>query len=130
MKAIATILAAAALALTGSAAVARTGPTGEEKLARMLEGRVAGQPQRCIADYHGRDVQVLDRVGVVYKDGDTVWVARVDDPESLRDRDILIVDRLSGASLCRDDLKRTVDRTEGFLKSVVFFDDFVPYRRG
>lgn len=131
MKTIASILAGAALILSGTQAFARSGPSGEERLARMLAGRVAGQPMRCISEFsRGRDVQVIDRVGVVYDAGDTVWVARAIDPESLRDRDILIIERMGGGSLCRDDVKRTVDRTAGMLKSVVFLSDFVPYRRG
>ena len=129
MKTLASILACTALVLGGTTALARSGPTGEERLAHMLEGRVAGQPMRCINDFHGKDVQVIDRVGVVYDAGNTLWVARASDPESLRDRDILIVERLSGATLCRDDIKRTIDRVDGSLRSVVFVSDFVPYRR-
>ncbi|MEO6041984.1 MAG: hypothetical protein ABIP41_08790 [Croceibacterium sp.] len=128
MMRVATLIALGALALTGSAGLARA-PSGEQRLARMLEGRVAGRPMRCINAFHGRDVQVIDRVGIVYDDGKTVWVARADDPDSVRDRDILIVERMSGSNLCRDDVKRTVDRSEGFLRSVVFLGDFVPYTR-
>jgi hypothetical protein len=129
MKTIATLIAGTALALTGSAALAKA-PSGEERLAHMLEGRTAGQPMRCISEFsRGRDVQVIDRVGVVYDAGDTIWVARAQDPEALRDRDILVVDRMNGSQLCRDDIKRTIDRYEGNLKSVVFVTDFVPYRR-
>jgi hypothetical protein len=130
MKLIATLIAGTALALTGSSALAKA-PSGEERLAHMLEGRIAGQPMRCISEFsRGRDVQVIDRVGVVYDAGDTIWVARAHDPDALRDRDILVVDRMSGGQLCRDDIKRTIDRYEGNLKSVVFVSDFVPYRRG
>lgn len=129
MKTLATFLIGTALAVIGSAASAKV--SGEEQLARLLEGRVvAGEPSRCISAIRGRDVRVIDRVGIVYDAGETVWVARATNPESLRDRDILVVDRFSATSLCRDDIKRTVDRTDGFLKSVVFVEDFVPYRRG
>ena len=129
MKTIATLIAGTALALMGSAALAK-GPSGEERLATMLEGRVAGQPAACINDMHAsKDVQVLDRVGLVYKAGNTIWVARATDPESIRDRDVLVVDRFSG-QLCRTDHMRMIDRFDGSLRSVVFLDGFVPYRRG
>lgn len=129
MKMIATLIAGTVLALTGSAALAKA-PSGEERLATMLAGRVAGRPATCINDMHAsKDVQVLDRVGLVFKAGDTIWVGRAIDPESIRDRDILVVDRFGG-QLCRTDHMRTVDRFDGSLRSVVFVDGFVPYRRG
>jgi len=129
MKTLASILAGAALAVSGTTAALAAGPSGEERLARMLEGRVAGAPESCISDMHAsKDVQVLDRVGLVFKSGNTIWVARARDPESIRDRDVLVVDRRNG-QLCNTDSMRMVDRVTGALQSVVFLDDFVPYRR-
>ena len=50
MKTLATILAGAALALTGTTAVLAKSPEqNEAKLARMLEGRTAGEPVNCIS---------------------------------------------------------------------------------
>jgi hypothetical protein len=129
MKSLPLILASAALALGGSAALARHAPDGEAKLAKMLEGRVAGKPVRCISTYRSQDIQVIDRVGLVYDAGRTIYVARAAHPESLRDSDVLIVERFNGASLCREDVRRTVDRTDGFMRSVVFLEDFVPYTK-
>lgn len=127
MKTLATILAGAALALTASAAGARR-PSGEETLARLLEGRVPGQPVRCINVFRSNQLRVIDRVGVVYDAGSTIYLARARDPESLRDDDVLVTSRF-GSDLCRDDQMHTVERYSGALKSVVFLDDFVPYKR-
>ncbi|MEO6151530.1 MAG: hypothetical protein ABIT09_00350 [Croceibacterium sp.] len=128
MKLFAALIAAASLIATGGAAVARS-PNGETTLARMLEGRVAGKPMRCITAFRSNDIEVIDRVGVIYRDGKTIWVARADDPDSVRDYNVMIFERFSGSQLCREDISRTVDRDSGFLTSVVFVGDFVPYSR-
>ena len=131
MKTLATILAGAALALTGAAAAsAQTlAEQGEAKLARMLEGRTAGEPVSCISAMRSNNLQVIEHVGLVYKTGNTVYVARADDPRSLGRNDVVVIERL-GSQLCKQDVIRTVDRTGGFLTGVVFLGDFVPYKRG
>ncbi|WP_241233560.1 hypothetical protein [Altericroceibacterium xinjiangense] len=127
-------LAAASLALGGaSAGHAMAGSSssqarGEARLAKMLEGRVPGQPQSCIPAMVSRNLQVLDRTALVYDAGSTVWVARPSDPRSLDDSDILVIDRFS-SSLCKQDVIRTVDRYTGFMSGVVFLGDFVPYKK-
>ena len=130
MKKLALILAGAALALTGAAASAETlAERGEAKLARMLEGRVAGEPRNCITTFDSSRLQVIEHVGFVYDSGDTIWVARATDPDMLGRWDVPIVDRF-GSQLCTTDMIRTVDRGGGHFTGVVFLEDFVPYRRG
>ena len=130
MKTLTIILAGAALALTGAAASAQTlAEKGEAKLARMLEGRTAGEPVSCISTMRSNQLQVIEHVGLVYESGDTVYVARPSDPRSLGRNDVLIMNRFS-SQLCKQDVIRTVDRTGGFQTGVVFLNDFVPYKRG
>jgi hypothetical protein len=131
MKALATILAGAALALSGAtAASAQTlAEKGEARLAKMLEGRSAGEPVSCISAMRGNKLQVIEYVGLVYESGDTVYVARPSDPRSLGRNDVVIIDRF-GSQLCKQDVVRTVDRHNGFISGVVFLSDFVPYKRG
>jgi hypothetical protein len=131
MKALATILAGAALALSGAtAASAQTlAEKGEARLAQMLEGRSAGEPVSCISAMRGNKLQVIEYVGLVYESGDTVYVARPSDPRSLGRNDVVIIDRF-GSQLCKQDVVRTVDRHNGFMSGVVFLSDFVPYKRG
>ena len=62
MKTLSLILAGAALALTGATAVlARSAEENEAKLARMLEGRVAGEPVNCIAALRS-EREVMERM--------------------------------------------------------------------
>ena len=122
-------IATAALALTGTQAQAETRmEKNEARLAQMLEGRVAGEPQSCVSAFRTNDIEVLEYVGIVYDAGDTIWVARATDPRSLGMNDIPIIDRF-GSQLCRHDVIRTVDRYSQFTTGAVFLQDFVPYTK-
>ncbi len=121
--------ALAAPALTAAPASAQTAQErSEERLAKMLEGREAGEPQACIRALNSRDIEVIDYVGIVYESGDTIWVSRVKDPRSLRWSDIPVFDRY-GSQLCKFDVVRTVDSSTHMYSGAVFLEDFVPYRK-
>ena len=130
MNRLSLILAGAAVALTGAAsATAETrAEKGEAQLAKMLEGRTAGEPVQCISALRGDRVQVIEHVGIVYDAGKTIYVARAADPKSLGHWDVPIIERF-GSQLCKTDVIRTVDRSGGFLSGVVFLNDFVPYTK-
>ncbi|MBS1240348.1 MAG: hypothetical protein H6R45_1054, partial [Proteobacteria bacterium] len=49
MRKIMAALALSALVLGGTAVEAKEKKTGEEKLAELLDGRVAGEPASCIS---------------------------------------------------------------------------------
>lgn len=130
MKLIATITAAAALALGAGAATANeTIEKGETRLAEMLEGYVAGEPVRCITTFRSNAPQIIDRVALVHDEGKTIYVARPANPRSLDNGDILLVERFSPTRLCASDNMRTIDRTSGFTTGNVFVKEFVPYTR-
>ena len=102
---------------------------GEQKLAKLLEGRVAGRPVRCINNRPSQPMQTIDGVAYVYGSGNTIYVQRTRNPEEIRDRNILISDRVTGSQMCRTDLVRAVDQFSQFFMGPVFFEDFVPYTR-
>jgi hypothetical protein len=118
---------AASLAATGcvSTTAAERAAEGEAKLARMLEGRVAGQSQSCISAWRNTNLQVINETAIVYDAGNTIYVARPAQPQSLDSDDILVIER-TGSQLCKHDIVRTVDRS-GFMTGVIFLGDFVPY---
>jgi len=128
---IAVVAAAAALALASGGVSAKSSyEKGEERLAKMLEGRVAGEPSNCITTMRGSSaLQVVDGVALVYKAGDTLWVARPRERDMLRANDALIMDRFSSSRLCAIEPMRTIDRTGGYFTGVVFLEDFVPYTK-
>lgn len=102
---------------------------GEQKLAEMLEGRVAGEPKRCIRTRINERLRVIDETAYVYGSGKTIYVQRTKQPERIDRDDILVSRRFNATQLCSLDLMNTVDRGVGFFTGVVFFDDFVPYTR-
>lgn len=129
MKSIALGLAGMTMLAAPLAASAQSvAERGEARLAQMLEGRVAGTPVSCIPAMRDNRLQVIDRVGLVYDAGKTIYVARVNNPNSLNGNDVPIIERF-GSQLCRHDVTRTVDRYNGFVSGAVFLQDFVPYTK-
>ena len=128
MKTLATILAGAALVLGGTAVSAKSAEENEAKLARMLEGRTAGEPVSCISALNSNRLEVIEHVGIVYDAGSTIYVARPTDPRQLGRDDVVVIDR-HGGQLCTSDVIRTIDRYQGFTTGAVFLDRFVPYSK-
>lgn len=107
-----------------------TTPTkGEKRLAKLIAGRVAGEPVSCIRTLPRDRMEVIDRTAYVYGSGETIYVQRTKDPERISDTDTLITNRFSATQLCRLDQTTTIDRFTGFFTGAVFFEDFVPYTR-
>ncbi|MBQ94693.1 MAG: hypothetical protein CL510_02515 [Actinobacteria bacterium] len=102
---------------------------GEKKLADMLEGRVAGEPQSCINTFGSRNLMQIDNTALVYRDGKTIWVNYTRNPDSIDDSDVMVLKRFSGSSLCRTDTIELVDRVGGFFSGVLLLDDFIPYTK-
>ncbi len=102
---------------------------GEAKLAKLLEGRVAGEPQRCIRTGLSNRMRVIDETAYVYGSGKTIYVQRTHNPEDIDRDDIMVQRRFSPSQLCKLDITTTADRAFGMFSGVVFFDDFIPYTR-
>ena len=102
---------------------------GEKRLAKMLEGRVAGEPESCIRTIGSRNLVTIDGTALVYRTGDTVWVNYTKHPDAIDDRDYLVIQKWGGPSqLCKTDQITTYSRGGNFFSGVIFLDDFVPYR--
>tara|TARA_A100001391_G_scaffold99255_2_gene65875 strand:+ start:7561 stop:7959 length:399 start_codon:yes stop_codon:yes gene_type:complete len=129
MKPFIALAAASTLAL-GVAPASAESPAerAEARLAERLEGRTAGEAKNCITTMNSNRLEVVERVGLVYERGDTIWVARTTTPNQLRFDDIPIIERF-GSQLCRQDVIRTVDRSTGSFTGAVFLEKFVPYTR-
>jgi hypothetical protein len=129
MRKIALAIAATAALLSGPAIQAKAPRlTGEEKLAKLLEGRVAGEPVSCISLQSTRDTRIIDKTAIVYDSGRTIYVNRPRDPSSL-DSDDIMVTKPTGSQLCRLDIVQMRDRTSFFYSGFVGLEDFVPYRK-
>ena len=123
------LAASAAVTLLAAPAAAEERPKGEATFAEMLEGRVAGEPERCIRLMGSDPLTIIDGAAVVAKRGDTIWVNRTANPDSLDDDDRMTIRKFSGSQLCRFDQVTTHSRTGNFYTGNIILRDFVPYRR-
>jgi hypothetical protein len=128
MRKLAMIIAAGAMLAAGTAADARNRQTGEQQLAKLLEGRVAGRPIDCISIFDSRDQRVIDKTAIVYGHGNTIYVNRPTNARSLDDDDVLVSD-IHGSQVCKLDVVRLHDRSGGFYNGFVGLEQFVPYRK-
>lgn len=129
MKTATLIAAIAAGALfAGPAAAEEAKPKGEAELAKLLEGRVAGEPQNCVQTFPSTDMRIIDGTAIVIERGSTLYVNIPQHPESLDDDDAMKIRRTSN-QLCRTDIVTTFDRTGGFYTGNIFLGDFVPYKK-
>ena len=120
---------AAALVLTGAAADAKPRLTGEEQLAKLLDGRVAGKPVMCINTRNSGSSTVIDKTAIVYGSGRTLYVQRPRiGAESLSSNDILVT-VLPISQLCSVDTIQLRDRVNFFWRGFVGLGEFVPYTR-
>lgn len=123
-----TAMTAALLAVPLASAQAGPRLSPQQKLDKLLEGRVAGKPVDCIDTYINRDSTVIDKTAIVYGSGRTIYVNRPKYPESLRDDDVLVTE-LHSTRLCSVDVVKLHDRTGGWYRGFVGLSEFVPYTR-
>lgn len=128
-KNIGTLAVLAAAAGLVAAPLEASRPSGEERLAKLIEGRVVGEPRRCISTTGNHNLTIIDKTAIVYKDGRRVWVNRTAHPEDIDEDDILVIRKFSGSSLCRTDMITLADRYSGMFSGAIFLGDFVPYEK-
>lgn len=102
---------------------------GEARLAKLLEGRVAGEPQECITEFRNTRMTTIDDTAYVYGRGRTIYVQRTRRPESIDRDDILVTRKFGNSRLCRLDMINTIDRYAGFFTGGVQFTQFIPYTK-
>jgi hypothetical protein len=123
------IAAIGALLLSGSAADARPRLTGEEQLAKLLEGRVAGKPVDCISMITIGGSTVIDKTAIVYGSGRTLYVQRPRSGATSLDSSDILVTQLVTSQLCSIDTVQLRDRNGHFWRGFVALDKFVPYTK-
>lgn len=101
---------------------------GEAKLAKVLQGRTAGKPVRCLDMSQRRDMQVIDHTALIFRDGDTYYVNRPDGVNFLSWSDVPVF-KIWGDQLCSKDLVRLRDSATLMPGATMIMGEFVPYRR-
>jgi hypothetical protein len=119
-----------ALAVLGFSATADARKLSpEQKLDKVLAGRVAGEPSDCIYLPTVRSTRIIDRTAIVYDAGKVLWVNRpASGAATLDDSDVLVT-RTHNSRLCSIDVVRLHDRTHHMQTGFVGLGEFVPYRK-
>ncbi len=123
------MLVAASLLLSAPAAQAAPKLEPEAKLARMLEGRVAGEPVNCISFRDIRSTEIVDDTAIVYRVGRTLYVNRPRGGAGSLDRDDVLVTRTTQSRLCSIDVVHLYDSASRIQSGFVSLGEFVPYER-
>ena len=123
------LLAASLLLLSGSAAIAKPKLDPEARLAKALEGRVAGEPVDCIQLSRVNSTRIIDRTAIIYDAGSILYVNRPRAGGERLDRHDTLVTRTFSSQLCRVDVVRLFATGSRMETGLVFLGDFVPYRR-
>ena len=126
-KLILTLASLAAVATALPATAASRSP--EEKLAREIEGRVAGDPVDCINLRNVRSSRIIPGTAIVYDAGSTIYVNRPRGGASSLDSWDVLVTKLHSSQLCSIDTVQLQDSSSRMLSGIVFLGDFVPYRK-
>jgi len=100
--------------------------SGEAELAKLLDGRTMGEPQKCLRDSQRRNMDVIGRTAFVFRDGDTIYVNRPDGASFLNQFDVPIF-HILGSDPCRMDRVELRGRSSGIGGPVVTLNDFIPY---
>jgi len=131
MRAMLTAAASLALLAVPGTAIAKdkVNPKGEAQLAKMLEGRVAGKPVRCLPTYSIDQSTIIDGTAIVYRNGSKLYVNRPRGGASSLDSDDILVTKLHGTQLCNIDKVDLVDRGSRMWSGFVSLGEFVPYER-
>jgi hypothetical protein len=123
------LMLAASLFVLTSAAQSAHRQDGEARLARAVEGRVAGEPVDCIPLHLVRSSTIIDNEAIVFDAGATVYVNRPRAGRESLDQWDTLVTRPFGSRLCSIDTVRLLDATSRMETGTVFLGEFVPYTR-
>lgn len=124
-----TVLAAASSVFAGEPA----GAKGERSLAKVVEGRQAGQPVDCLDIRHAYNIEIIDKTALVYRmPSGELYVNRPVSGAEVLNREEMVSRRGINTQLCRqDDLAlfsvsgRVLPRPIAY----VGLGEFVPYSK-
>lgn len=123
------LIAASAVPATAAGSATRA-EKAEARLAKVLEGRVAGKPVDCLPLYNIRSSEIIDGTAIVYRtSGNQLYVNRPDIGASSLDRDDILVTDTHSSQLCSIDTVRLLDSTSRFYTGFVGLGEFVPYTK-
>ena len=127
MRAILCLIGGMLITATLPAQAARLAP--EARIAKALEGRVAGKPVDCIPQYRIQSSEIFEKTAILYKAGSTWYLNRpVSGSNFLQSDDVLLTDTHS-SDLCSIDIVRLLDPGTHFPSGSLGLGQFVPYTK-
>jgi len=109
------------------AAAARVDP--ETRIAKLLEGRVAGKPVDCIPLRQIDSSQIFEKTAILYRVGGIWYLNRPESGASFLDRDDVLLTDTHSPNLCRIDIVRLLDSGTHFPSGTLGLGKFVPYTK-
>jgi hypothetical protein len=98
------------------------------ELAKLTNGRIAGNPQRCIDLPQVYNTQVIDKTTIAYRIGSTYYVNKLrSGAEALNSNDVMVT-KTFGSQLCEMDTVDMVDRYGGGRRGFAILGPFIPYK--
>lgn len=126
------------LALLPLAACAAQGPAPEPRLteretrelARLIEGKVPGEPVSCVTSYDSSKLRSIGDNTLVYvANKDLVYLNRLAGAcNGIARGDALVMNRTSASQYCRGDIARVISVPSGTMTGSCALGDFVPYK--
>ncbi|WP_375402065.1 hypothetical protein [uncultured Sphingomonas sp.] len=123
------LLATAAALLAAAPTSAQRGYDPQARLDRLLAGRVAGAPVRCIPLRPNTRSEIVEGRAIVYREGRRFYVNRPTAGLEWLLRDSILVTRPVVGQLCRGEPVQLVDQPSRIQRGSVTLGDFVPYAR-
>jgi hypothetical protein len=114
--------------LLGTACAAPVSAAAQDRLATLLQGRVAGSPRRCIFPDRAVQPQIINGTAIIYRDARYAYVGRFKGgcPALHEGRTVIVTG--AGGQLCENDPARVVEAT-GADFGFCTFDKFTPYKK-
>lgn len=131
MRRLSVLLAGALLLSSAIPAMADTRTDrGQARLAKALDGRVAGAPVSCIDQRSIRSSEIIDGSAIVYRmDNGKLFLNTPRSGARSLDRDQILVTDTHSSQLCSIDVVRLYDRAANFQTGFVGLGKFVPYTK-
>lgn len=125
-----TALLAGTIAFSGTIVQAAPDRGGEARLAKALDGRVAGEPVACLNLRDIRSTRIIDNIAILYEtSGGKIYVNMPrSGASSLRDDRVMVTDTRS-SQLCSIDTVKLYDSGLRMETGWVGLGDFVPYAK-
>ena len=100
-----------------------------EQLDEILDGRVAGEPQRCLFNSTNKQMTVIDDRTVLYRSGGRYYLQQFNNDCANLDSGstALLTTNYGTTGPCEGELARVIDTSVGATYGACSFGPFIPY---